>query len=119
MDCHSVNVYKEEGILTPFLYTAHLDFLVICAHSMFTLPYKKILQVYCLDCVSSGITAVLPPCVVANDEASTVVVTSVVVVGSVVYIVVADSTVVVVTVPLVMLLPVSYTHLTLPTTPYV
>ena len=29
-------------------------FLVICTYSMFTLSYKKILQVYCLDSVSSG-----------------------------------------------------------------
>ena len=55
MDCHSANVFKEEEILlSPFLYTAHLNFSVICTVSTLTLSYKKILQVYCLDSVSSG-----------------------------------------------------------------
>ena len=53
MDCLSVNVYKEEEILSPFLYTTHLYFLIIRTCSMFTLSCKKILQVYCLDSVSS------------------------------------------------------------------
>ena len=41
--------------LSPSLYTTHLYFLGIRTYSMFTLSYKKILQVYCLDSVSSGI----------------------------------------------------------------
>ena len=52
MDCLSVNVYKEEEILSPFLYTTDLYLLVIRTYSMFTLSCKKILQVYCLDSVS-------------------------------------------------------------------
>ena len=54
MDCHSVNVYKQEDILSSFLYTTHLYFLVIRTYSMFTPSYEKILQIYCLDSVSSG-----------------------------------------------------------------
>ena len=53
MDYHSVNVYIKEEILSPFF--LHTHFLVIRTYSMFTLSYKKILQVYCLDSVSSGI----------------------------------------------------------------
>ena len=54
MDCRNINEYKEEGILSPILYTAHLYFLVIHPYSIFTLSYETILQAYCLDSVSSG-----------------------------------------------------------------
>ena len=54
LDCHSVNVYKEEAISSPFLYTRHLYFLVIRAYSMFTLSNEKVLQAHCLDSVSPG-----------------------------------------------------------------
>ena len=36
-------MYKEEEILSPFLYTTHLYFLLIRSYSMFTLSFEKIL----------------------------------------------------------------------------
>ena len=94
MDCHSVNVYKEEEILAPFLYTTHPYFLGIRSYSMFTLWNEKILQVYCLDSVSSGHAALYvssPVSLVVDNSSMNVLRTR----------------------------TVSYTHLTLPTTPYV
>ena len=44
-------MYKKEVILSPFLYAAHLYFLVIRTYSMFTFSYEKILLVFCPDSV--------------------------------------------------------------------
>ena len=55
MDRHSVNVYKEEEISSPFLYTTHLYFLVIHTSILYVYSFiQKIHQVYCLDSVLSG-----------------------------------------------------------------
>ena len=70
MDCHSVNVYKEEKILSPFLHTTHLYSLVIRTYSMFTVSYEKLLQVYCLDSVLLGIQNVCHcPSIMCPDKA--------------------------------------------------